>query len=237
MTEAKLNQELTNFVEKCNRMLDSKFVLVDKHIGDLLAEIAKSKYIYNLVAEYVVAYNFEQEYKKATRVKEHFALPKEEARIIPFVFLLLSKLDDKQIDITLLLKTHFVSNDPYKLFLEKIIKEFRDSVVFMLSDESEYNIKDSPKNKVKLTKELASRIEYLLKEWHGGVEEDNKLKSHTKQTISQMIDSLIIVLRRQEEDIASSLFVGLRSYVFGVSKKHFKQLKEVNEVISIVRKV
>ena len=92
-------KDIKLFIDACDNMLESKFILVDKRIGDVLKSIAKTKQVYNLMATCLVGFNFEKEWKMACSKGKELNLPIDQSKSTAFVFCLLNAIDDKKINL------------------------------------------------------------------------------------------------------------------------------------------
>ncbi|MDR0850504.1 MAG: hypothetical protein LBN07_03410 [Christensenellaceae bacterium] len=137
------NQQKTkikNFVAACNDFLGSKFILSDIKISKMLKTIADSEQIYNLLAECMINFNFEEElnrsFFKGTNGAGSFILPVEYYKLIPLVFNLLVSLDSKKIEFKDFLNRHFNfnnQNEQYMAFGHTVVVPFRDAIIELFS--------------------------------------------------------------------------------------------------------
>ena len=81
--------DIQPFIDACNAMIRSKFILVDKRIGDLLKSIATTKPVYNAIAEAMINFNWSAVWKVATNKTGDLVMPEESNKLIAFVFCLL----------------------------------------------------------------------------------------------------------------------------------------------------
>lgn len=237
MIEVSLEQDISKFEQCCNNMLNSKFVMVDKRISDLLNTIAESKFVYNLIAECVVPFNFDREFKLATKLPEVFIMPKDSINVVPFVFLLLRQLHEKKINILKFLGNHFKSEgvDSYKLFLESVIERFRDCVILILRGESKGNVNEDAIQKTNsFTKELASRIEYLLKDFYKKLENEKKVGKEILNNSKILTEALYKNLKALDSQTVEALFIGLKN-VIKENKKLTKQISEIEQLIQLIK--
>ena len=87
--------EIQPFIDACDAMARSKFILVDKRIGDILKSIATTKPVYNAIAEAMINFNWSAAWKIATNKAGEFVVPEESNKFIAFVFCLLKNIDSK----------------------------------------------------------------------------------------------------------------------------------------------
>lgn len=132
--EKNLNNNLNEFIYSIDNLCSSKFLMLDSSISALLQAIANTECVYNVIAESMVNFDFENEWKNAA-TENSLILPEESLKKIAFIFCILSNIDDKNLDIVALLK-HYFSDDeaitPYERFCKEIILEFKDEILNQL---------------------------------------------------------------------------------------------------------
>lgn len=129
------------FLDTCNEFLTGKFILADIKIAKILKAIAESSDIYDLLAECLINFDFDSEFKKCSYVKtaqgDTFNLPVESYKLIPLVFNILVKLDSKALDLNEFLRDNFAGifnqNEQYAAFGRTLILPFRDAVADLYS--------------------------------------------------------------------------------------------------------
>ena len=133
---------IDNFLISISNMLQSKYILIDRRISDILLSIADTKDVYNLIAECMINFDFKQEWKNATKTNI-MKLPQTDEKRISFIFCFLNNIDDKNLDITNILERYFsydANYSPYELFCGNIIVEFRRLVMKKLGVEESSNL-------------------------------------------------------------------------------------------------
>ena len=134
MTNEKKLEEIQDFLVSIKNMLESKYILIDRRVSDILRAIAGNEIVYNLIAECMINFDFAYEWKKATE-GSYFKLPNNDAKKVAFIFCMLNNIDDKKIDVTLILEKYFsydLAYSPYDLFCKYIIVEFRRIIMQFL---------------------------------------------------------------------------------------------------------
>ena len=138
MASAKQAVNIDKFLLSINNMLDSKYILIDRRISDILLAIADTHEVYNLIAECMVNFDFKHEWKLATATNV-MKLPASEPKRVSFIFCLLNNLDDKNLDATNVLERYFSYDStisPYELFCRCVIAEFARIICKRLGVES-----------------------------------------------------------------------------------------------------
>lgn len=154
--------KILDFVACCEDFSNGKFLLVDSKINNILKKIAECNSLYNLFQEVLTNYNFEKEFSHA-QIKfigkpAKFEMPKEPYKILPLVFCLLIKIQDKSLDFSSFLKTYFSGeNDEILEFSRQVIVPFKNiiSAIFEVPVDNqieEINVTNSPQSILNLPK-------------------------------------------------------------------------------------
>ena len=137
MTNEKKLEEVQEFLISIKNMLESKYILIDRRVSDILRAIADTDSVYNLIAECMINFDFAYEWSASTS-GSYFKLPGQESKRIAFIFCLLNNIDDRKIDVTFLLEKYFsydLAYSSYELFCKYVIAEFRRLVLKHLNIE------------------------------------------------------------------------------------------------------
>jgi len=239
MTEEKIMQNINPFVEACDKMTASKFIMIDKRISDVLKSIAKSEMVFELVKQCMINFNFDKEWKIATAKVGVLLPPEESHRFIAFVFSLLNCMDDKKIGASDLLSRYFskseTNNGPYSDFCELLIVRFKNLVLSKLLHKSEDAV-TIKKEKVlaDFDKDVLSRLAFLVKDLKDYVQGLKKVKksSITKGELIEVINGLYEAVKNQDVKY-------IRAFVLAIKAGHGKD-KEIEcrlvEIFDIVNK-
>lgn len=130
------------FVEKCEDVINSRFIIADKKIQDLLKEIVTNKAIYAVLERCLNNFNYEMEFMKARlplvegQNKFVLALPEDSEKLVAFVFCLLHEIEDKTRDFQKFLQDFFYNNgsyfEGYSEFCVKVIRPFMYTMCVLL---------------------------------------------------------------------------------------------------------
>ena len=160
MANLKKDVCIDDFLNAVSSTLESKYILIDRKISDILHSIATTQDVYNVIAKCMINFDFIQAWGGA--VKSNFIkLPSNEDDRIAFIFCFLSNIDDKNLDITMVLDKYFSYDSetkPFELFCKNIIVEFKMLILkkLNLEDEPEVIFTKEPKqmNEFELLEEL-----------------------------------------------------------------------------------
>ena len=137
MTNEKKLGEIQGFLVSVKNMLESKYILIDRRVADILRSIAETDVVYNLIAECMINFDFAYEWQRATE-GNYLKLPESDPKRISFIFCLLNNIDDRNIDVTAVLERFFsydIAYSPYDLFCKYVIAEFRSLILKHLNIE------------------------------------------------------------------------------------------------------
>ena len=149
MTNSNENLYIDDFLNAVSSTLESKYILIDRKISDMLISIAKCEPVYNVIAKCMINYDFKEAWKNA--VKSNFIkLPISDNDRIAFLFCFLSNIDDKNLDITMVLDKYFSYDSevkPFELFCQNIVVEFKRLILSKLNvkTEPEVNFVENPR--------------------------------------------------------------------------------------------
>lgn len=149
MANTKKDVNIDDFLNAVSSTLESKYILIDKKISDILLSIANTQDVYNVIAKSMINFDFIVAWKNA--VKSNFIkLPESDDDRLAFIFCFLSNIDDKNLDITMVLDKYFSYDSetkPFELFCKNIIVEFKMLILRKLNIESEPEVifTDKPK--------------------------------------------------------------------------------------------
>lgn len=134
MSKTQNTIEIDNFLNAISSMLESKYILIDRKISDILYSIANTRDVYNVIARAMINYDFKASWRQAVN-SAFIKLPEDENDRIAFIFCFLNNIDDKNLDITMVLDKYFSYDSevkPYELFCKNIIVEFKRLILKQL---------------------------------------------------------------------------------------------------------
>ena len=132
---------LDTFSKTVDDFVNSKFLLVEGKLSKFLSGIAKNKLLYSLIESCLKDFDFEGEFKKATK-DETFTLPSRAEKIVAFVFCLLVEADNKKLDFYKFLQLYFNSKDvqsSFTSFNEQVIIPFKNCVFVLCGEGAQEN--------------------------------------------------------------------------------------------------
>ena len=238
MTEEKILEEIKPFTDACEKMAVSKFIMIDKRIGDVLKSIAQIEPVFNVIKECMINFNFENEWRMATSKVGYLMPPEESHRFVAFVFAILNLLDDKKFGASDFLSKYFSKSEseagPYSDFCQTLVIKFKNLIVAKLLNKSEVVQEPKPKVVVNIDKDVMSRLGFLAKDLKDYVQGLKRVKksSVTKGEFLEIINGLIEAIKNEDGRY-------LKSFVLAIKAGHGKD-KEIEarlvEILDIVDK-
>ena len=226
-------QDIVEFINACNDFIDGKFILADIKIAKILRAISNSQNLYDLIAECMINYDFQRAFDSAKIGSKNavFSLPKENHKIIPFVFCLLVEIDSKRLNFNEFLSTQFPiannQNEEYFAFGKSVIIPFRDAIanVFDVKVYSQNNVVEEQKNIIDLkldeiqnentqtedveddsTEDISPYVEESIKK-HNQEEEELSLLFDRVVRLSGILDDKLLYVRNPLKKSNISLII------------------------------
>lgn len=239
MTEEKVLEEIKPFLDACDKMTASKFIMIDKRISDVLKSIAKTALVFEVVKECMVNFNFAREWKIATSKAGCLLPPEETHKFIAFVFSLLNCIDDKKISASDLLSKYYSKIEsgagPYSEFCDSLIVRFKDAVRNKILNKSDIVLpKEKQKIVVDIDREVVSRLIFLAKDLKDYVQGLKKIKkgSVTKGELIEIINGLICSLKNGDTKY-------VKAFATAIKAGHGKEMeieRRLVEILDLVNK-
>ena len=149
----KKNEELQLFLERCDEFIDSKYILADVKLANLLKSIASSDTLIALFQNCLNDYAYIEAQKKYLVKSQHFSsekgefiLPRNSRELLAFIFTTLVEIDAKRIDLGAFLNKYFYVDgsfsSAYDEFVNAMVKPFKNSVKMLMDSVIEGKLQD-----------------------------------------------------------------------------------------------
>ncbi|MBQ8451166.1 MAG: hypothetical protein IJ538_00075 [Clostridia bacterium] len=222
--------EINEFIRSVDDMLASKYIMVDRKISDILLSIAKSKSVYNVIAECMINFDFVEEWNRATQGTS-LKLPNTASKRVSFIFCLLNNIDDGNLEITYILDKYFSANpkqSPYENFCLEVILEFKRLMLEFLGYSHEKDI-TAPIETADETK--FKTLEALLLDLLKEVKTCSKLKkcSMEKENIIAVISTYIYAVSERQQNYFYAFLLTLKAEL-GKDKRFANKLVKIEEL-------
>lgn len=131
-------EQIDLFLQRCDEVMQSKFILADTKIGDLLKAIASSDLLYAFFREITRDFDYPAAKEKymngaaSSPQRRRLLFPDDLSEKLAFIFCLLIDLDNKDIDLSDFLREFFYEDgsvyESYYAFCNQVIKPFKNDV-------------------------------------------------------------------------------------------------------------
>lgn len=235
--------DIAGFTTACDNMVASKYILVDKRLGDVLKSIASTNQVFNLISECMINFNFEKELTTATSKLGQFIVPEEPHKCIAFIFCLLNLLDDKRLNFNQFLNKYFSGDDegagPYSVFCQKIVLTFKNVIVSALVGTGEPVKKQettvAPVEKKQIyhaNAEIVDRLEFLLRDFKSFVHGLKVIKKSkcTRSELLEQLSAIIIATTSFQFEYIKALCIGIKCSI-GKERELARRLVEIEDII------
>lgn len=199
-------QELIPFNNACEEFISGKYLLVDIKIASILNIIDQDEKIKNIISTSCEEHSFSQLFATYVINDENmvkFSMPENEKAIICFVYNLLVKFKNNQINFYDFLTKYFENNDlDFKTFANMVIIPFKNSInsiyskrhVLVETNDYQNNIYNKIISTIKL---IVSNIDSF------------KLKMNEKEEFTMLLNSLFLASEKNDKKLVFSLMIGL----------------------------
>lgn len=210
----KVNEEELNniktFENACNDFMQSKFILFGVKIQNVLSAIAKSKAIFQFLAECLLNFDYEKSFKKATgqnRTIKQFVLPEDRYEKVALVFCLLINIDDNKLNFYDFIKDNFVNDtqEGFSMFCQNVFKPFRDEILnnFALNEINVINNKENIEQieNISIYEEIAMQLRAIK----NLIDINTKINIKKKQELNLYLDGLIVAMNYKNLKIITAI--------------------------------
>lgn len=221
-------QQISNFIVKCDDLIETKFILADTKITELLKAIASSELLYGLFEEVTKDFNYTETKKECMKMspngsvnKKVIYLPEEANKKLAFIFCLLVEFDNKSIDFNTFLQEYFYEDGSYfesfSSFTNQLIKPLKNIIKTLFKDQLVFDGNDITENKVETQK--LSIDETLLKRLNEQlVLEKNELltsnlKANYKADGIVLLEEMLNLVAMSEKIQLNSILIGYKYFV------------------------
>lgn len=238
MTEEKILAQIKPFVDACDKMTASKFIMIDKRVSDVLKSIASVDLVFDAVKQCMINFNFEKEFRNATQKVGYLFAPEEPHKFIAFTFSLLNFMDDKKLSASDLLSKYYSKTEdpagPYSEFCQSIIVRFKETLVSIIMNKSEITRPATTKDEVVIVdKDVLSRLAFLLKDLKDYIQGLKKIRkgSLTKGELQEVICSAISCVKNGDVKYIRAFITAIKAGQ-GKEKEIDKRLCEILDIVN-----
>jgi len=218
--------ELDKFLIKCDEIINSKFILADTKISELLNTIADSEMLFNLFQKLTCDFNYKAfkdvslNTSKENENRGVLLLPEGTGDKLAFIFCLLIEIDNKKIDLNKFLQCYFYEDgsyfESYYVFCNGIIKPFKNLVKAAIEElfNDEHYGRDKNNGFIgKLQGEKYKEIETLIFEDKEKIISDVNLSSEDKAETILFLEGFLNSLLTFDKSLIKLLYIGYKNLV------------------------
>lgn len=237
MTEQQILEEMKPFIDACDKMIASKFIMIDKRISDVLKNIATTPCVFEVVKECMINFNFEQEWRMATAKAGQILPPEDPHKFIAFAFSILNCIDDKKISASAFLTAYYSKVDeqagPYSVFCSVFVERLKNCIIAKLLNKAEYVVKKKEDVVVSINKDVMARLAFLVKDLKDYVQGLKKLKKSkiTKGELIEILNALSLAIKNNHAAYIKALVLSVKAG-YGKEKEIERRLFEILEIVS-----
>ncbi len=148
-----IREELDAFIERSDEFIDSKYILADIKLVNLLKAIASSETILALFKNCLTDFDYNEAQKKylvksryLSDEKGEFILPPNSRELLAFIFNVLVDIDSKRIDLNAFISKYFYVDGSfssgYDAFITGMIKPFKNTVKMLIESVLDGKLQD-----------------------------------------------------------------------------------------------
>ncbi len=237
-------RQIDLFLEKCDEVMRSKFIIADTKIGELLKSIATSDILYAFFRQITKNFDYigaQQKYMNfmpdGSTNKRKLLFPEDPAEKLAFIFCLLVDFDNKTFDLGEFLQEYFYEDGSYYesfyAFSNQVIKPFKNMIKVMFKEEELKKIAEAASASSEYAKS-SDFVDTVL------AERDALYRSSVSD--SKKVDGLMIlnamaIVSDADYKTLCGLLAGYSCFLSGVSYKsaysdkliaEYKKIKESN---------
>ena len=235
-------ENLVDFFNACNEMIEGRFILSDTKVSNILKCVVKSETLYELYSKCMNGFRFAHtlEFCKASNPNNggYFQMPQDEKDIVAFVTCLLLEVDKRNINLQTFVTDNFYSADGYNIsysnFALMVLVEYKTAVKNLLGvDDTGRSIEteDFSDNQVTMeetieeakanenTKILFANLMLSIVELQNSINDDSKIKYNDKEELLIVLKALNKAVHLEDLIIINALLVPLE-HSLSKNKKH-----------------
>ncbi len=211
MTSPSVKQAYSLLAERCNVMLNSKFIMSSNCIASILKVIASVPCLTNYLIKCSQDFSFDAAFNQATKTSK-FQLPDDSKTTVALVTELLFRFDRKEIDLTKFIKIYFPEKNfegSYKAFCQEVIAPYLLSYSTIIHEE---DVEDAKKDaNVGAFDAARTQVTQYILALTEKVTADESLKEEKRNDYILMLNGLYYAFEKDSAKMIKVVFIGLKS--------------------------
>lgn len=223
---------LVDFFNACNEMIEGRFILSDTKVSNILKSVVKSETLYKLYSDCMNGFKFARtlEFCVASNPNNggYFQMPADDRDIMAFVTCLLLEVDKRNINLQTFVTDNFYSTDGYNIsynnFAITTLVAYKTAVKNILHIDDNANpieVEDITESQVSIdetveevkandnTKILFANLMLCIVELQNAINDDVKIKYVDKEELLIVLKALNRAVHLEELIIINALLVPL----------------------------
>lgn len=229
------NNILQQFDERINACYNSRLILVDKPISELLKTLVSRQDYFSILRDAAKTASFSSEFQKScimTSDGKRFVLPPSDARIVSLVIGLLFEFDKGNLSIVDFVTTFFPSehtHDSYIQFCRNILIPFSESFSRLITGEKvpiDFNLTIDTNQTKPLIDKVREDCDYWIRIMIDSVIGDNSISETLRKDSLKMLNGFLHILEINDPIVTNIVWTGL-SYTLTNVNKIYRELREL----------
>jgi len=197
-------QELTLFNHACDEFISGKYILADIKIASILNIIAEDEKISNIISNCLKENDFSSEINKFIREDLLFSVPNDDKAIVSFVYTLLYKFKNGDIDFYQFLTKYYNTDNgkDFSEFAKTIIEPFKNAINTIFS--KLHVLVEADDYQTNYYNKIMTTVKFILKNI-----DNYKLKMNEKEEFTLLLNSLYLASEKNDKKLVFSLMIGI----------------------------
>lgn len=222
-------KEIEQFEQAINNLRNTKYILVDKRVNELVKVINKNTDIYNYIVECGINFDFNRTLLECES-EDGFKVPERDHILVAFVYELLKRFESKKYNITDFLEKNFSNNfdniDSFDYFCIAMINRFEASIIKALKG----NTKEHKEEVLSISDlNLFKRIGFLIDSLRNSDISNNLFD---EKTTYNFLTGEVILIQKGEYESALLMLCVLKKIKFKnkLNKQLVKEILEISKI-------
>lgn len=211
MTSPSVKQAYSLLAERCNVMLNSKFIMSSNCIASILKVVASVPCLTNYLIKCSQDFSFDTTFNQATKTSK-FKLPDDSKTTVAFITELLYKFDRKDMDLTKFIKIYYPEKNfegSYKAFCQEVIAPYLLSFSTIIHDEDVEDAKQT--SGLGAFDAAKTQVTQYIITLTDNITADESIKDDKKKDYLLMLNGLYYAFEKDSAKMIKVVFVGLKS--------------------------
>lgn len=235
-----IDNNINQFKSLCQQVINSKFILSQQVISQLLKYVVTDEVIYSTVDLCMKNFDYYQEFSSSvieTGDTATFKLPYGNRKIVAMVLCLLYEFDNGKRNMSDFMFRYYPSlsaNDSYSLMTKALILPFEKSLCEMVASKNDsiaLSIDDTADRPL-VSDGAISQVEHILRNINATIQEDQHLSIELKTDYLVLTDGLYHAMESRDLRTIKIIFIGFK-HALANYKPCAKKAKDVEACLKL----